>query len=160
MLKQFEDNLLTVSDAKRLERYEIIFIAKGVLEVLQTSHEDGYVHTGKASQISSSVIVRLLDMANTNGTLDVKPDNILVNYGSGRSRFTEVELSDYGDSCLVDPADHLKLGESGHIIGAHMFRSPEVMLNLKWGTPTDIWSFGTTVRNHHFHVTAGSLTLS
>ena len=26
-----------------------------------------------------------------------------------------------------------------------MFRSPEAMLNLRWRTPTDIWSFGATV---------------
>ncbi|RFU34332.1 hypothetical protein B7463_g2008, partial [Scytalidium lignicola] len=77
--------------------------------------------------------------------LNVKPDNIFVNYGSGSSRFTEVELGDYGDVCFVDPKDHLKVGEEGHAIGAHMFRSPEAMLNLRWGTPTDIWSLGTTL---------------
>jgi casein kinase II subunit alpha len=85
-------------------------------------------------------------MTNTNQTLDVKPDNILVNYGSGPCRFREVELGDCGDACLVNPRDHLKLGENGILIGAHMFRNPEAMLILRWGTPTDIWSFGTTVR--------------
>ena len=33
-----------------------------------------------------------------------------------------------------------------------MFRSPEAMLNLVWGTATDIWSLGATVRStlaHH-----------
>lgn len=45
----------------------------------------------------------------------------------------------------MNARDHLKPGQSGHVIGAHMFRSPEAMLSLRWGTPTDIWSFGTTV---------------
>ncbi|KAF8864050.1 kinase-like protein [Acephala macrosclerotiorum] len=121
VLKHLDDNLLTASNSKRLEKPEIKFIAKRILEALQAFHEDGYVHT------------------------DVKPDNILINYGSGPRRFREVELGDCGDACLVNPKDHLKLGENGHMIGAHMFRSPEAMLNLRWGTATDIWSFGTTL---------------
>lgn len=27
-----------------------------------------------------------------------------------------------------------------------MFRSPEAMLNLVWGPPTDIWPLGATIR--------------
>jgi casein kinase II subunit alpha len=52
-------------------------------------------------------------MTNANQTLDVKPDNILINYGSGPCRFRVVELGDCGDASLVDPRDHLKLGENG-----------------------------------------------
>jgi len=103
-------------------------------------------------------------MINANQTLDVKPDNILVNYGSRPSRFRVVELGDCGDACLVNPRDHLKLGENGHVLGAHMFRSPEAMLNLRWGAPTDIWSFGATVsdcdlRQCGFMAPIASLTL-
>jgi casein kinase II subunit alpha len=103
-------------------------------------------------------------MTNTNQTADVKPDRILVNSGSGPPRIREVELGDCGDACRVNPRDHLKLGESGHVIGAHMFRSPEAMLSLRWGTPTDIWSFGTTVsdsdlRYYSFTAPIVSLTL-
>ena len=73
---------------------------------------------------------------------DIKPNNILVNYGRTSARFSEVQLGDCGDTCMVDPnADPLQ----GHVIGAAIFRSPEAMLNLRWGTPTDIWSFGATV---------------
>ena len=32
------------------------------------------------------------------------------------------------------------------IIGAPIWRSPEAQLQVGWGTPTDIWSFGTVVR--------------
>jgi len=75
----------------------------------------------------------------------MKPDNILVNHGDPPFQFAEVELGDCGDVCSVNPKEHLKVGTNGHAIGAAMFRSPEAMLNLRWGTPTDIWSFGTTV---------------
>lgn len=64
----------------------------------------------------------------------------------GPALFREVELGDCGDACLINFDDHLKLGESGHVIGAHMFRTPKAMLSLRWGAPTDIWSFGTTIR--------------
>ena len=81
-------------------------------------------------------------MANYGETIDIKPDNVLVNYGNDAARFSEVQLGDCGDVYRVDPnADPLE----GHIIGAAIFRSPEAMLNLRWGTPTDIWSFGATV---------------
>lgn len=82
--------------------------------------------------------------------IDVKPDNILVNYSLNKdsgSRFSEVVLADCGDAFRVDlnadPKDMAK--EDEHIIGAAIFRSPEAMLNLKWGTSTDIRSFRTTV---------------
>lgn len=73
--------------------------------------------------------------------IDVKPDNILVNHGSNGARFSDVKLADCGDSTHVDSVEEL------HTIGAPIFRSPEAMLDLVWGTPTDIWSFGATVRS-------------
>ena len=71
---------------------------------------------------------------------DLKPDNILVNYGSSGTRFSDVKLADCGDSTHVDSVTE------GHIIGATIFRSPEAMLNLIWGPATDIWSLGATAR--------------
>lgn len=35
--------------------------------------------------------------------------------------------------------------KGGELIGAPVWRSPEVFLNISWGPPTDIWSFGTMV---------------
>lgn len=75
-------------------------------------------------------------------SLDVKPDNILVNHGQAREKYSKIVLSDNGDSVYLPS---LPASEEGHIIGAHIFRSPEAMLNLKWGPATDIWSLGTTV---------------
>ncbi|RKF53140.1 hypothetical protein OnM2_108036, partial [Erysiphe neolycopersici] len=68
VLKFLLDNLLKASNMRRLERSEIKFVARGVLEALNIFHKAGYVHT------------------------DVKPDNSLVNYGDGTNRFSEVEL--------------------------------------------------------------------
>ena len=94
---------------------------------------------------SQSEIVFLSLTTSANKILDVKPDNILLNEGSRSSRFTEVELADCGDATWVDPKNHLKLSVDGPHMGAAIFRSPEAMIELRWGTPTDIWSFGTTV---------------
>ncbi|KAI9729161.1 MAG: hypothetical protein M1834_007068 [Cirrosporium novae-zelandiae] len=127
VLKHLDDNLLSVSHSKILKKSDIKLVAKKILEVLQAFHDDGYVHTGRI--------------------VDIKPDNILVDYhNEGPSQFREIELGDCGDVWRVDPKDHLKVGEHGHGIGAAMFRSLEAMLNLRWGAPTDIWFFGTTVR--------------
>lgn len=81
----------------------------------------------------------------------MKLDNIFINfhpepngdaYSTDKASVSEVELGDYGDICRVDPDD---TSDYGHVIGAAVFRSPEAMLNLRWGPPTDIWSFGATV---------------
>ena len=48
-----------------------------------------------------------------------------------------------GDAYRVNPKAN-PLAE-GHVIRAAIFWSPEAMLNLRWGPPTDIWSLGTTV---------------
>ncbi|KAH7559875.1 hypothetical protein BM1_03509 [Bipolaris maydis] len=106
------------SNMKNLERSEIKLVAKGILEALNAFHEAGYLHT------------------------DVNLDNILVNYGVGTNRFSEVKPSDCGDAYHVDPnADSLEIG---HVIGAAIFRSPKANLQLWWGTATDIWSFSAT----------------
>lgn len=136
VLKFLHDNLLSASNTRRLERSELRFVARGVLEALNVIHEAGYVHT------------------------DIKPNNILANYGDdGGNRFSEVELGDCEDIYRVDP--NADVFEEGHIIGAAIFRSPEANLQLRWGTPTDIWSFGATLislifgQNWHIFVPKG-----
>ncbi len=50
----------------------------------------------------------------------MKPNNVLVNYGHDSVRFSEVQLGDCGDTCMIDPnADPLQ----GHVIGEAIFRS-------------------------------------
>lgn len=46
VLEFLQDNLLKASNMRRLERPEIKFVARGVLEALNIFHEAGYVHTG------------------------------------------------------------------------------------------------------------------
>lgn len=41
--------------------------------------------------------------------MDIKPGNILVNYGSESCRFTDVQLADFGETCRIDPEKYLKV---------------------------------------------------
>ncbi|KAF2189963.1 kinase-like protein [Zopfia rhizophila CBS 207.26] len=115
VLKYLDDDALRASTTKKLTRPEVIYVMRNVLEALKVLHEDGYVHT------------------------DVKPDNVLVNYGHGDIRFSDVKLGDCG-STVHRGSEHAK---QGHLIGAPIFRSPEAQLRLGWNTATDIWSLGT-----------------
>lgn len=56
-------------------------------------------------------------------------------------RFADVQLADFGSTIPQDSA-HARDGDP---IGTSIFRSPEAALQKRWGTATDIWSFGATV---------------
>ncbi|EZF33469.1 serine/threonine protein kinase [Trichophyton interdigitale MR816] len=114
ILKYLDDDVLNASDKQRLTAPEVKFVAKKVLGALAVLHDEGFIHT------------------------DVKPSNALVNYGQGESRFTDVQLADFG-STVHENSIHAQRGEP---IGTPIFRSPEAQLEMKWGTATDIWSFG------------------
>jgi len=63
-------------------------------------------------------------------SIATSPDSVIDN-----KPFSELQLGDYGDTCMIDPnADPLQ----GHVIGAAIFRSPEAILNLRWKALTDI----------------------
>lgn len=59
---------------------------------------------------------------------DVKPDNILVKYGLGDVRFTDVQLADCGNTLPADSA----YAKDGDLIGAPTWRSPEGQLRIGW----------------------------
>ena len=46
ILKFLDDNLLNASNAKKLERADIKYVAQNLLRALETLHSRGYVHTG------------------------------------------------------------------------------------------------------------------
>jgi len=46
-LKYLEDHLLSASIKKTLNRKELKYVSRCILEALKVLHEDGYVHTGK-----------------------------------------------------------------------------------------------------------------
>ncbi|GLA63664.1 hypothetical protein AtubIFM55763_003436 [Aspergillus tubingensis] len=119
ILKYLDDDVTRASRKQRLTRPELKYVAKNVLEALQVLHEDGYVHT------------------------DIKPSNILVNYGNEESRFSDVQLADCGG---VVPTDS-EYAKDGVQTGTSLFRAPEVHLEIPWGTAADIWSFGVTLIN-------------
>jgi len=114
-LQFLDDDLLNASIKKSLNRKEIKYVSRCILEALATLHEDNFVHT------------------------DVKLDNIFCNYGEGDIRFSHVCLGDLGGACPADSA----CAEEGNPIGAPMWSSPEVIMETPWNTATDIWSFGT-----------------
>lgn len=146
VLNYMDDKVLNASDTKTLGANNIKHVAKKVLVALEALHSQNYVHTGKKCY-ECAKLQTCADLAHT----DVKPDNILINYTTdgGALRIKDVELSDFGDTCQIDPDEHMKPGSFGSAIGAPIFRIPEVLLNLRWGAPTDIWSFGTTVSLSH-----------
>ncbi|OOF90709.1 hypothetical protein ASPCADRAFT_400674 [Aspergillus carbonarius ITEM 5010] len=116
VLKYLEAHLLHAASTQRLTKAEIKHVARRVLQALDVLHREGLVHT------------------------DVKPDNVLVNYGSGDEsvRFTDVQLADCGNT-VPATSGHAK---DGDLIGAPIWRSPEAQLGIGWSTSTDIWSFG------------------
>ena len=81
----------------------------------------------------------------TDSHVDIKLDNVLVNYGKGDLRFTDVQLGDCGNTV----PDNSPWARDCDVIGAPIWRSPEAMLQIGWGTPTDIWSFGAMVSPNH-----------
>ncbi|EDN05662.1 predicted protein [Histoplasma mississippiense (nom. inval.)] len=107
VLQYYDDNLLNCCRTKSVEGRELKTVAKTVLQALAALHNQGLVHT------------------------DVKPDNIFINYSDNPKRISEVALGDFGDTCHVGP--NPDPNEDGHIIGAGIFRSPEAILNLRWG---------------------------
>ncbi|KAI4123665.1 MAG: hypothetical protein LQ338_005155 [Usnochroma carphineum] len=82
---------------------------------------------------------------------DIKPNNILANFGSGESLIGDIKLADFGDSVPED----VSTNNGQHVVGATVYRAPEMMLNARWTTAIDIWSLGATlifflVREHIF----------
>lgn len=51
VLKHLEDNLLRASIRQRLNRAEIKYVSKKILEALRVLHDDGFVYTGKSKHI-------------------------------------------------------------------------------------------------------------
>lgn len=85
-------------------------------------------------------------------------DNVLVNYAlpaqnCSEQRFTDVQLADLESTVHISS----RFCEDQDEIGTPIWRSPEASLGLKWGPPTDIWSFGTMVIN--IYAILGSLRL-
>ncbi|KAI1760193.1 STE/STE20 protein kinase [Hypoxylon sp. FL1150] len=118
VLKHLDDDLLQASIKKTLNRNEVNYVSKRILEALSVLHENGFVHT------------------------DIKPHNIFVNYREGEDeevRFSDVQLGDFGGTYPQE----CKWAKAGIAIGAPIWNSPEVLMNAPWNTATDIWSFGT-----------------
>lgn len=76
----------------------------------------------------------------------VRPTNALVSYRPSDDEIVDVQLADL-DSTVHEDSEHAKDGQ--HMV-TPMFRSPEAILQMRWGRPTDIWSFGAMVSHSSF----------
>lgn len=126
VLNRLDGDILEAAKDKPVTGKDLKYVARTVLERIRDMHEAkplGFIHT------------------------DVKPRNILVDYGQhekGESdRFSEVQLTDFGDAFPTTAVQDLSIKQSS--IGAPLWRSPEAIMGMRWGTPTDIWSYGATL---------------
>ncbi|KAK1086660.1 hypothetical protein LTR33_001460 [Friedmanniomyces endolithicus] len=128
VLSYLDDDLLTSSSKRRLTRTELKSVGKGVLKALEVLHKDGFVHT---------------DSSRGNGieltSLDIKPSNVLVNYDPLDGHIADVQLADLESTVHKSTI----YATDGDPIGTPIFRSTEAILQMQWGTATDVWSFGT-----------------
>jgi serine/threonine protein kinase len=133
-LRHLDNNLWDESVAKTLNRKELKYVSRCILEALEVLYEDGYVHTGMTTRV-------LFFGAELMQYEDVKPDNVFVNLQKGDMRFADVQLGDLGGCYHVDS----EWATSGTMVGAPIWSSPEIMFEMAWNTATDIWSFGAVV---------------
>jgi serine/threonine protein kinase len=138
VMRWLDGDLLDATKDRQLSSPEVKLVAKGVLEALKVLHADGFVHTGKLIIIFYILVIE----SEAYNQIDVKPNNVLVNYADdSKQRITEVQLADFG-STVSEESGHAKDGDD---ISTPIFRSPEAAMQLPWTTATDIWSFGITV---------------
>ncbi|KAH3905790.1 hypothetical protein HBH56_213640 [Parastagonospora nodorum] len=116
VLKYLESDLLVETVRAILNRKQIKYTCRRVLEALKVIHEDNFVHT------------------------DVKLDNVFVKLQrDDDNRFSDVQLGDFGGCYPVDS----EWATAGTRVGTPMWSSPEVLMEMPWNTAADIWSFGT-----------------
>lgn len=60
ILKYLDDNLLNASNVKKLERADIKYVARNLLQALEALHSRGYVHTGILQKPFKQVVTPLL----------------------------------------------------------------------------------------------------
>lgn len=85
ILKYLDDHLMNASINNALNRKELKYVSRRILEALKVLHEYSYVHTSKKyiyNAYKSLAINIILE--------DVKLDNVLVNYREGEIRFSDV----------------------------------------------------------------------
>lgn len=136
VLKYMQHDLLHISNSQRLTRMEVKHVTRRVLEAISVLHREGFVHTG------NFVLGPIFgDTLLTCCSTEVKQSNVLVDHECSESRFKKVQLADFGSKVHVG-TPHARDGDA---IGTPIFRSPEAHLQMRWGTATDIWSFGAMV---------------
>ncbi|KAE8363780.1 serine/threonine protein kinase [Aspergillus caelatus] len=118
ILRHLDNDLLQESNHRTLTRAEVKYVAKRVLSALGVLHRD-----------------------------DIKPSIVLINYGQNKTRFSDIQMADFGSMAH----QNFRYAQDRDPTGTPIFPSPEAQLQMRWGTATDIWSFGAMARQG-FHI--------
>ncbi|WTD22684.1 protein kinase [Streptomyces hirsutus] len=89
-------------------------------------------------------LVAALRQVHARGVLhrDIKPGNVLVENGGGRSRERRVVLTDFGIAAIQDAK---ALTMIGMLVGSPDYMAPERISGRPQGPPSDLWSLGATL---------------
>jgi len=129
------DDLLSVTGRQALPLAQRKNILRYVIQGLAEMHSRDLVHTG-ILYYSLQVWLPLI-------ILDLKPDNILLNYNDDRDSNFVVTAAKIAD---IDNAVHLSKGQAIYAtVGNVYWRSPEAQLGVGISKPTDVFSFGLVV---------------
>eukprot|EP01065_Artemidia_motanka_P034869 TRINITY_DN4284_c0_g2_i1.p1 TRINITY_DN4284_c0_g2~~TRINITY_DN4284_c0_g2_i1.p1 ORF type:complete len:700 (+),score=234.42 TRINITY_DN4284_c0_g2_i1:50-2149(+) len=123
---------------KNILRIYTEYVSGGSLTSLLRSRDRGFPE--KTVRVYTRQIVDGLVYLHSQGIAhrDIKGDNVLLEKNSG-----VVKLSDFNSSKeLVQVSlDH----GAGTLVGTPWFMAPEIIRNLPYGLPADVWSIGCTV---------------
>jgi len=132
-LRYLESNLLCQDIKRALNRKEIKYVSRRVLEALSLLHEEGFVHAGRNLHRLPPP-VRFCKWLTLGILGDIKPDNVFFNLREGANRFSDVQLGDFSSCCYIESKYTTSAGQAG----APMWSSPEILLELPWNNATDI----------------------
>lgn len=130
-------DLLRLSQ-KPLNRETRIHILQLALRGLAFMHDRGVLHNGKLRHPQGCFTYT------TNLFIDIKPNNILVDYDEstdGQVVVKNVQVSDLEDTVIVPPGKWLR----GPLCGNGIWRSPESWCRSRQNQASDIFSFGIVV---------------
>ncbi|MFD5663103.1 serine/threonine-protein kinase [Streptomyces hirsutus] len=105
--------------------------------------EQGRLSPSDTARVGLGLIAALRQV-HARGVLhrDIKPGNVLVENGGGRSRERRFVLTDFGIAAIQDAK---ALTVIGMLVGSPDYMAPERISGRPQGPPSDLWSLGATL---------------